>query len=268
MPNGAISIHKQLRTELENYIKSQLFGKSPVLLSSLNAHIDDEGLLYQKPYIESSPAYVTVENGLAKADLAPWMKDYFSDLAKAGIGIFPSPYEHQIQALEAAARGENLFVSTGTGSGKTECFMWPLLAKMASEARSSKKTWEKRGIRTIIMYPMNALVSDQVSRLRKMIGDPKRNSLPHSGKLAAASAALNLACTPGVRHIRENNHRRIRTANLNGLFAECLSRKMIQRKNSSNICRKKERFQPKQTWLISLIGFMIAIIPQIRKTQS
>ena len=93
MPNGASSIHKQLRTELENYIKSQLFGKSPVLLSSLNAHIDDEGLLYQKPYIESSPAYVTVENGLAKADLAPWMKDYFSDLAKAGIGIFPSPYE-------------------------------------------------------------------------------------------------------------------------------------------------------------------------------
>lgn len=174
MPNGASSIHKQLRTELENYIKSQLFGKSPVLLSSLNAHIDDEGLLYQKPYIESSPAYVTVENGLAKADLAPWMKDYFSDLAKAGIGIFPSPYEHQIQALEAAARGENLFVSTGTGSGKTECFMWPLLAKMASEARSSKKTWEKRGIRTIIMYPMNALVSDQVSRLRKMIGDPKK----------------------------------------------------------------------------------------------
>lgn len=56
MPNGASSIHKQLRTELENYIKSQLFGKSPVLLSSLNAHIDDEGLLYQKPYIESSPA--------------------------------------------------------------------------------------------------------------------------------------------------------------------------------------------------------------------
>ena len=52
--------------------------------------------------------------------------------------------------------------------------MWPLLAKMASEARSSKKTWEKRGIRTIIMYPMNALVSDQVSRLRKMIGDPKK----------------------------------------------------------------------------------------------
>ena len=172
MPNGANSVHKQLRTELENYIKSQYFGKSPILLSALNNHIDDEGLLYQRPFIESSPAYVTVQNGIETASLENWMKEYFLQLAKAGIGVFPSPFAHQISALEAATKGENLFVSTGTGSGKTECFMWPLLAKMAAEARNSKESWAKRGIRTIIMYPMNALVSDQVSRLRRMIGDP------------------------------------------------------------------------------------------------
>ena len=172
MPNGANSVHKQLRTELENYIKSQYFGKSPILLSALNNHIDDEGLLYQRPFIESSPAYVTVQNGIETASLESWMKEYFLQLAKAGIGVFPSPFAHQISALEAATRGENLFVSTGTGSGKTECFMWPLLAKMAAEARNSKESWAKRGVRTIIMYPMNALVSDQVSRLRRMIGDP------------------------------------------------------------------------------------------------
>ena len=45
MTNGANSVHKQLRTELENYIKSQYFGKSPILLSALNNQIDDEGLL-------------------------------------------------------------------------------------------------------------------------------------------------------------------------------------------------------------------------------
>lgn len=173
MPNGANSVHKQLRTELENYIKSQYFGKSPILLSALNNQMDDEGVLYQRPFIESSPAYVTVQNGIETASLENWMKGYFLQLAKAGIGVFPSPFVHQISALEAATRGENLFVSTGTGSGKTECFMWPLLAKMASEARNSKESWEKRGVRTIIMYPMNALVSDQVSRLRRMIGDPE-----------------------------------------------------------------------------------------------
>lgn len=171
MQNGANSVHKQLRTELEDYIKSQYFGKSPILLSALSEHIDDEGLLYQKPFIESSPAYITVQNGIEIANIEPWMKDYFLQLAEAGIGVFSSPFAHQIAALEAASRGENLFISTGTGSGKTECFMWPLLAKMATEARGSKESWAKRGIRTIIMYPMNALVSDQVSRLRRMIGD-------------------------------------------------------------------------------------------------
>ena len=77
MPNGANSVHKQLRMELENYIKSQYFGKTPILLSALNNHIDDEGLLYQRPFIESSPAYVTVQNGIEKACLENWMKEYF-----------------------------------------------------------------------------------------------------------------------------------------------------------------------------------------------
>lgn len=174
MPNGANSVHKQLRTELEDYIKSQYFGKSPLLLAALGDHIDDEGLLYQKPFIESSPAYVTVPNGIEKASIPPWLKDYFLQLAEAGIGVFPSPFAHQISALEAATRGEDLFVATGTGSGKTECFMWPLLAKIATEAKCSKESWAKRGVRAIIMYPMNALVSDQVGRLRRMIGDPEK----------------------------------------------------------------------------------------------
>ena len=99
MPNGANSVHKQLRTELENYIKSQYFWKSPLLLSALSNHIDDEGLLYQRPFIESSPAYVTVQNGIDAAALENWMKDYFLQLAKANIGVFQTTYAHKISAL-------------------------------------------------------------------------------------------------------------------------------------------------------------------------
>lgn len=172
MSNGANFVHKQLRTELENYIKSQYFGKSPILISALTNRLDDEGLLYKKPFIESSPAYISVINGLQQANIDNWLKEYFVSLSAADIGVFNTPFEHQIKALENAIAGKDLFVSTGTGSGKTECFMWPILAKMAEEARNSKKTWSMRGIRTIIMYPMNALVSDQVARLRRMIGDP------------------------------------------------------------------------------------------------
>lgn len=172
MSNGANSVHLQLRTELEDYIKSQYFGKSPLLLSAVSEQLDDEGVLYQKPYIESSPAYRSENNGIQNSDIPVWLKDYFKKLSNAGVGVYPSPFVHQIKALEAAVAGKNLFVATGTGSGKTECFMWPLMAKLATEARNTPDIWDNRGIRTIIMYPMNALVSDQVSRLRRLIGDP------------------------------------------------------------------------------------------------
>ncbi|MCD7907157.1 MAG: DEAD/DEAH box helicase [Clostridium sp.] len=177
MSNGADSVHKLLRTELENYIKSQYFGKSPLLLSAISDQLDQEGLLYQKPFIESSPAYKSITDGIQHADLPKWLKDYFSRLAEAGLGVYTSPFVHQIRALEAATAGKDLFIATGTGSGKTECFMWPLMSKLASEARNQKNSWQMRGVRTIIMYPMNALVSDQISRLRCLIGDQENKFL-------------------------------------------------------------------------------------------
>ena len=173
MSNGANFVHKQLRTELEEYIKSQYFGKSPLLLSAISSRLDEEGLLYQKPFIESSPAYKSEYHGIQRSDLPEWMKEYFGKLAEAGVGVHESPFLHQVKALEMAVSDKDLFVATGTGSGKTECFMWPLMAKLACEARNSKESWRMRGVRMIIMYPMNALVSDQISRLRRLIGDPE-----------------------------------------------------------------------------------------------
>ena len=172
MPHGANYVHEQLRKELATYIKAQYFGKSQLLLSAIEDKFDAEGLLYRKPFIESSPAYKTIENGISASSLDDWLKEYFLKLSDDNLGVFPSPFAHQIDALQNAVAGNDLFVSTGTGSGKTECFMWPLLAKLATEARNSQDTWANRGVRCIIMYPMNALVSDQISRLRRMIGDP------------------------------------------------------------------------------------------------
>lgn len=172
MSNGANSIHIKLREELENYIKTQYFGKSPLLLSAVGPHLDDEGILYKKPYIESSPAYKSIKGGIQGLNIPEWLKKFFKDLEQENLGVYDTPFIHQVKALEAVIQGKELFVSTGTGSGKTECFMWPMLAKLAIEARERPETWEKRGIRMIVVYPMNALVSDQISRLRKLIGDP------------------------------------------------------------------------------------------------
>ena len=73
MSNGAISVHKAIRTELENYIQSQYFGKSMLLLNAVQPELDKEGLLYKRPYIESSPAYKSSPDGIEKSDIPDWM---------------------------------------------------------------------------------------------------------------------------------------------------------------------------------------------------
>ena len=171
MTSGANHIHSQLKQELEDYIRSQYFGKSRLLMSASANIIDTEGLLYRKPYLESPPAYKSIPDGILKADIPQWQRQFFHELAQSGLGVYSSPFTHQVKALELAGKSLDVCISTGTGSGKTECFMWPLLAKLASEAHDSPSTWQERGVRAVIMYPMNALVSDQLSRLRRIMGD-------------------------------------------------------------------------------------------------
>ena len=176
---GAYAVHKAMRQELKNYIETQYFAKSPILYNAIDKKLDEEGVLYQKPFIEASPAYKTIQDGIKRSSLPEWQKKLLLRMSNEDLGVFRSPYVHQIQALENYMKGKDLFVSTGTGSGKTECFMWPIVSKLSDEALHDPMSWKKRGTRIIIMYPMNALVSDQVSRLRRMIGGDEFLSIFH-----------------------------------------------------------------------------------------
>ena len=80
MTEGAYGFQKRLREELEKYILTQYFGKTPILWNAVSKHIDEEGLLYRKPYIESSPAYKTINQGLKSANIPQWMKALFQKL--------------------------------------------------------------------------------------------------------------------------------------------------------------------------------------------
>lgn len=164
------SLHEKLRQELSTYLKTQYIGKNGLLLNALSERLDEQGVLWQTPFIELPASYEIEPNGLDGLQLDDWIKSFFKSLADKNLGVYKTPFSHQIDALENAYKGLDLFVSTGTGSGKTECFMWPLITKITSEARNSMDTWEQRGVRAIVMYPMNALVADQVSRLRRIIG--------------------------------------------------------------------------------------------------
>src|SRR6185312_2447338 len=74
----------------------------------------------------------------------------------------------------ALVERKNLVVMTGTGSGKTEAFLLPILGKLAREAHVNGIEFRDRSaVRALILYPMNALVNDQLGRLRSLLGDPR-----------------------------------------------------------------------------------------------
>ncbi|MDD2285033.1 MAG: DEAD/DEAH box helicase [Paludibacter sp.] len=167
------SIHAALLEKLKNYINSQYFGGNNLLLAASGELLGEKHVLTQDPYIESNTSYVIRENGLNNADIPESIRNILVTLSKENLGVFTSPYVHQVQSLEAFYKGLDILVTTGTGSGKTECFTWPIVANLVNEAMNTPETWNMRGVRTLLLYPMNALVADQISRLRKMIGDPE-----------------------------------------------------------------------------------------------
>jgi ATP-dependent helicase YprA (DUF1998 family) len=129
-----------------------------------------EGALVREPVIEGAAPFEV--EGRTFADCAgsllhPKVISAISS-ESAGEYRFPpdaQPYRHQIAAWEhlTAPDRRSVLVSSGTGSGKTECFLMPLLHDLASEADQAGRL---RGVRAIALYPLNALIASQEERLR------------------------------------------------------------------------------------------------------
>ena len=75
-------------------------------------------------------------------------------------------YSHQEEAIKLIKSGRSAIITTGTGSGKTESFLYPILNELLYEVEKGNN---KVGLRAIFLYPMNALVNDQIDRIRKIL---------------------------------------------------------------------------------------------------
>lgn len=75
-------------------------------------------------------------------------------------------YLHQEKAIELISKGHNAVITTGTGSGKTESFLYPILNHILKEIEEGKGG---SGIVALFLYPMNALVNDQMDRVRNIL---------------------------------------------------------------------------------------------------
>jgi len=140
--------------------------------------------------------------------LTPEVLARFRALARCGLVGDYKLYTHQISMLQHAIAGRNAVVTAGTGSGKTEAFLLPLFASLVAESQGwsapsvrpahlddwwTNRDWRascknnagrimrsfrvpQRGhetrpaaVRALILYPMNALVEDQLTRLRRAL---------------------------------------------------------------------------------------------------
>jgi DEAD/DEAH box helicase domain-containing protein len=103
----------------------------------------------------------------------PFVKAETDEVEKIPLTIKPrwTPYDHQVKSWHRLSTQEQeakpTVITTGTGSGKTESFMYPVLDYCY-------KNLSRQGIKVIILYPMNALATDQAKRLAEAIYEDER----------------------------------------------------------------------------------------------
>lgn len=125
-------------------------GNHP-MRAAINELFDREPLLAE-PVFQSTFGWEPTPDESWKNALNPTV------INKLGIGVKYPPYKHQAESWKTLAEGKSIVVTSGTGSGKTECFMYPVLSDLYEQGRTN-------AIEAIFLYPLNALMEDQKKRL-------------------------------------------------------------------------------------------------------
>jgi ATP-dependent helicase YprA (DUF1998 family) len=174
---GVNEIADRIHGRLQRYLEAQYHIRNADVIEERRALLREAGQISQRPFVEVTPSYAVVK-GYDQVKAPAAVTSLLSELCgwSPGIGVYP-PYKHQADALESFFRhgqeGDDLIVATGTGSGKTETFLNAVLGSLALEATDRPESFHQGGVRALLLYPMNALVSDQTARLRRLFGDER-----------------------------------------------------------------------------------------------
>lgn len=145
-------VSQQVTQGVADFLRTAFPSTTPGFEGLLERFLAERSNIFKGPYLTLPLPFRKQLNGGAPA--FPWLPTSFV------------PHAHQAKAFARLAGGEarSTLVATGTGSGKTECFLYPIL-EHCRVARAEGR----RGIKAIILYPMNALASDQAGRVAKEI---------------------------------------------------------------------------------------------------
>jgi ATP-dependent helicase YprA (DUF1998 family) len=138
-----IAIFNSLRRTYLRYLDSPFDLRYGELTAERDRMLDADGRLYREPLIEPVPVYQSSGQNFPQAAqvllAGSWPAHLVGDLANfASQGLFPPRrelYEHQRRVFEeSVVAGRDVVVTTGTGSGKTECFLLPIAAALVRES--------------------------------------------------------------------------------------------------------------------------------------
>lgn len=162
-----IETTRHLRDVYIRYLKTIKPFQDPWLREQFSQALEKENALLKGPLVEASPPFRTGQTIRALVEenvLSP----LFAQLCSEALPYERELYVHQEKAIRRIVAGQNLIVSTGTGSGKTESFLIPILDHLLREQEQGTLK-NNHGVRALLLYPMNALANDQMKRLRRIM---------------------------------------------------------------------------------------------------
>jgi ATP-dependent helicase YprA (DUF1998 family) len=187
----AFGVLNEVLGDYENFVKGFLEIKDDQIRSKVEKEIAD-GLLWPEPWLALNPAFEsggTVSELAGKGVLDPESSNIFRDPAGNEIAF----HRHQTDAFEIANRRESYVLTTGTGSGKSMSYIVPIVDRVLREGSG-------KGVRAIIVYPMNALANSQRNELEKFLGktNPKVSFARYTGQENREEREKTLASPPDI----------------------------------------------------------------------
>ncbi len=167
----AFRVPKQLIRDYRSFSE----GFTDIRDERIARHVAEQahkGRQWPEPWLALNPSFATgggIDELVAAGTLHPQCARIFR-VGKQDTGESGRPmvlHRHQAEAIETARTGTSYVLTTGTGSGKSLGYLVPIVDAVLREG-------SRRGIRAIVIYPMNALANSQVEELGKFLGsDPE-----------------------------------------------------------------------------------------------
>lgn len=155
-----LALAREIEARYRRYLETTFRFRDADLRQSFEEALRSERLS-KGPYLEATPVFA---RGQTPRSLFREVLGFAPDEGFLRALQEDRPlYKHQEGAVRAVHEQRNVIVATGTGSGKTEAFLYPILLHLYAEYRAQGTLGP--GVRALILYPMNALANDQRERL-------------------------------------------------------------------------------------------------------